>query len=33
MEIGQYNIELVPRRAIKFQVLVDFIVEWMDSGL
>jgi hypothetical protein len=27
MEIGQYNVEFVPRWAIKSQVLVDFIVE------
>jgi hypothetical protein len=33
--MGQYNSEFAPppRRAIKFQVLIDFIVEWMDSGL
>jgi hypothetical protein len=33
MEIGQYNVELVPWRAIKYQALVDFIAEWTDSGL
>jgi hypothetical protein len=33
MEIGQYNIEFVPRRAIKSQQLADFITEWTDSGL
>jgi ribonuclease HI len=33
MEIGQYDVEFVPRRAIKSQALVDFITEWMDSGL
>jgi hypothetical protein len=31
--IGQYNVEFVPRWAIKSQALADFIVEWMDSGL
>jgi hypothetical protein len=33
MEIGQYDVEFVPRRAIKSQALTDFIVEWMDSDL
>jgi hypothetical protein len=33
VEIGQYDIEFVPRRAIKSQALADFIVEWMDSGM
>jgi hypothetical protein len=33
MEIGQYNIEFIPRRAIKSQALTDFIAEWTDSGL
>jgi hypothetical protein len=33
VEIGQYDVEFVPRRAIKSQVLVDFITEWTDSGL
>jgi hypothetical protein len=31
--IGQYNVEFVPRWAIKSQALADFIVEWMDSGV
>jgi hypothetical protein len=33
VEIGQYDVEFVPRREIKFQALTDFIVEWTDSGL
>jgi hypothetical protein len=33
VEIGQYNVEFIPRRAIRFQALVDFITEWTDSGL
>jgi hypothetical protein len=33
MEIGQYDVEFVPRRAIKSQALTDFIAEWMDLGL
>jgi hypothetical protein len=33
MEIGQYDVEFVPQWAIKSQALVDFIAEWMDSGL
>jgi GTPase len=33
VEIGQYDIEFVPRQAIKFQVLAVFIAEWMDLGL
>jgi hypothetical protein len=33
VEISQYDIEFVPRRAIKSQALVDFIMEWTDSGL
>jgi hypothetical protein len=33
VEIGQYDVEFVPRRAIKSQALADFIVEWTDSGL
>jgi hypothetical protein len=33
VEIGQYDVEFVPRRAIKSQALKDFIAEWMDSGL
>jgi hypothetical protein len=33
MEIGQYDVEFVPRRVIKSQALTDFIAEWMDLGL
>jgi hypothetical protein len=33
IEIGQYDVEFVPRRAIKSQALADFIAEWTDSGL
>jgi hypothetical protein len=33
VEISQYDIELVPRRAIKSQALVDFITECTDLGL
>jgi hypothetical protein len=33
VEIGQYDVKFVPQRTIKSQALVDFIVEWMDSGL
>jgi hypothetical protein len=33
MKIGQYDIEFIPQWAIKSQALVDFIAEWMDSGL
>jgi hypothetical protein len=33
MDIGQYNVEFVPRRVIKSQALANFIVEWTDSGL
>jgi hypothetical protein len=33
VEIGQYDVEFVPRRAIKSQTLTYFIAEWMDSGL
>jgi hypothetical protein len=32
VEIGQYDIEFIPRRAIKSQALIDFIAEWTDSG-
>jgi hypothetical protein len=30
VEIGQYDIEFIPQRAIKSQVLADFIAEWTD---
>jgi hypothetical protein len=33
VEIGQYDVEFVPRRAIKSQAIADFIAEWTDSGL
>jgi hypothetical protein len=33
VEIGQYDVEFVPRQAIKSQALADFITEWMDSDL
>jgi hypothetical protein len=33
VEIGQYDVEFVPQRAIKSQALTDFITEWTDSGL
>jgi hypothetical protein len=33
VKIGQYDIEFVPRRTIKSQALVEFIVEWTDSSL
>jgi hypothetical protein len=33
VEIGQYDIEFIPRWAIKSQALTDFITEWTDSGL
>jgi hypothetical protein len=33
VEIDQYDVEFVPRWAIKSQALIDFIAEWMDSGL
>jgi hypothetical protein len=33
VEIGQYDVEFVPRWVIKSQALTDFIAEWTDSGL
>jgi hypothetical protein len=33
IEIGQYDVEFIPRQAIKSQALTDFIAEWIDSGL
>jgi hypothetical protein len=33
VEISQYDIEFVPRRAIKSLAFTNFIAEWMDSGL
>jgi ribonuclease HI len=32
VEISQYDVEFISRRAIKSQVLTDFIAEWTDSG-
>jgi hypothetical protein len=31
VEIGQYDVEFIPRQAIKSQALVNFIAEWTDS--
>jgi ribonuclease HI len=33
VEIGQYDVEFIPRWAIKSQALTNFIVEWIDSDL
>jgi hypothetical protein len=33
MEIGQYDVEFVPKWAIKSQALMNFITEWTDSRL
>jgi hypothetical protein len=33
MEIDQYDVEFVPRWAIKSQALADFIAEWTDSDV
>jgi hypothetical protein len=33
VEIREYDIEFIPRWAIKSQALMDFITEWTDSGL
>jgi diketogulonate reductase-like aldo/keto reductase len=33
VEIRQYNIEFIPRWAIKSQVLAYFIAEWTDSDV
>jgi hypothetical protein len=33
VQIGQYDVEFIPRRAIKSQALADFIVEWTDSDV
>jgi hypothetical protein len=33
VEIGQYDVEFVPWWMIKSQALIDFIAEWMDSGM
>jgi hypothetical protein len=33
MEVGQCDVEFLPRQAIKSQALIDFITEWMDSDV
>jgi ribonuclease HI len=33
MEIGQYDVEFIPRRAITSQALTDYVAEWTDLGL
>jgi hypothetical protein len=33
MDIGQYDVEFVPRRAIKSQAPADFFAEWTDSDV
>jgi hypothetical protein len=33
VEIGHYDIEFIPRWAIKSQALADFIAEWTNLGL
>jgi hypothetical protein len=33
MKISQYDVEFVPRWAIKSQTLTNFIAEWTNSGL
>jgi hypothetical protein len=33
IEIGQYDIEFVPRRTIKSQAFTDFIAEWTNSDV
>jgi hypothetical protein len=33
VEIDQYDVEFIPRQAMISQALIDFIAEWMDSGL
>jgi hypothetical protein len=33
VEIGQYDVEFIPRLMIKSQALTDFIAEWIDSGM
>jgi hypothetical protein len=33
VEIGQCDVEFIPWRVIKSQALMDFIAEWIDSGL
>jgi hypothetical protein len=33
VEIGQYDVEFIPRRTIKSQALAYFIAEWTDSDV
>jgi hypothetical protein len=33
VEFGQYDVEFIPRRAIKSQPLAYFITEWTDSDV
>jgi hypothetical protein len=33
VKISQYDINFIPRRAIKSQTLTDFIIEWTNSDL
>jgi hypothetical protein len=33
VEIGQYDVESIPRWTIKSQAPANFIVDWTDSGL
>jgi hypothetical protein len=33
VEIDQYDVEFIPRRAIKSQAPAYFIAEWMNSSL
>jgi hypothetical protein len=33
VEIGQYDVEFIPRWEIKSQALTDFIAEWTDSDV
>jgi hypothetical protein len=33
VRIRQYDVEFIPRLAIKYQALMYFIMEWTDSGL
>jgi hypothetical protein len=33
VDIGQYHVDFIPRRAKKSHVLAYFIAEWTDSGM
>jgi hypothetical protein len=33
VEMGQYDVEFIPRQTIKSQSLADFTAEWTDLGL